>query len=537
MPDILDLLLREDLSFSYEPTPATNTAKEKAAWRKGPIAPASLLQYVGLVRQHILNRTLPQHDRSASPGLSVLPRHVAVGMNAKKTHEVLNLARYVDNLSSELSSRYSCQISHFVDFGSGQNYLGRALASPPYNKRVIALESKQLNIDGAKSMDITAKLAKKEVVMRNKKQHRTELYGKHYTEKENKIATTKQLTLSHDEAALSKSGVCSTEHENNIQYLETIIQDGNLPSALYQASATSELNPSISEPHNLMVISLHSCGNLLHHGLRSLILNLSVRAVALVGCCYNLVTERLPPLQRSPSNNLRASNARLTETSSTCDPHGFPMSKRFLKYKHVGGGEGIRFNITARMMAVQAPRNWTQADCNSFFTRHFYRALFQRILLDKGVIDNPNEAASPADNNHENQNPESVAGEDKKKNKEPIILGSLRKPAYASFLTYVRAAIVKLSASPSHSTAVAQHLANLSDEEINSYEEKYAHKKKQLSIVWSLMAFSAQVVESAIVVDRWQWLREQEGVKEAWVENVFDYGISPRNLVVVGIKG
>jgi hypothetical protein len=50
------------------------------------------------------------------------------------------------------------------------------------------------------------------------------------------------------------------------------------------------------------------------------------------------------------------------------------------------------------------------------------------------------------------------------------------------------------------------------------------------------MAFSAGVIEAAIVVDRWLWLREQEQVKEAWAESVFDYAISPRNLVIVGIK-
>jgi hypothetical protein len=50
------------------------------------------------------------------------------------------------------------------------------------------------------------------------------------------------------------------------------------------------------------------------------------------------------------------------------------------------------------------------------------------------------------------------------------------------------------------------------------------------------MAFSAGVIEAAIVVDRWLWLREQEVVRECWVESVFDYAVSPRNLVVVGVK-
>ncbi len=79
-------------------------------------------------------------------------------------------------------------------------------------------------------------------------------------------------------------------------------------------------------------------------------------------------------------------------------------------------------------------------------------------------------------------------------------------------------------------------MAGLTDAAIGQYEQAYAHKKKELSIVWSLMAFSAGVVESAIVADRWQWLREQPEVGECWVESVFDYSVSPRNLVVVGIK-
>ncbi|KAL8905988.1 MAG: hypothetical protein Q9171_006452 [Xanthocarpia ochracea] len=533
MADILDLLLREDLNLFVEPDLSVKNIHKKPEWRKGPAPPVSLVEYFRDIRQHSLDRTLHQHDTSGSSGSSELTRHIAVGMNAKKIHEVSNLARYVDNFSSELSSRYSCQIDQFVDFGSGQNYLGRALASPLYDKRVIALESKPLNIDGARSMDITAKLVKKEIVMRNKKQHRSGLNRSNFTQKKAENASDKQSAPSGHEMPSPAPGKSSKDQESNIQYIETIIDDGNLSSILSQINqpSSSSPRPSIIQPPNSMVISLHSCGNLLHHGLRSLTLNPSVRAVAMVGCCYNLLTERLPPLQRALSTNLRVPNARLTQTSLTSDPHGFPMSKRFLEYKH-SNGTGIRFNITARMMAVQAPHNWTQADCDSFFTKHFFRALFQRILLDKGVIDGPGTVHSEdIKGRHDPEGVERSGG------KEPVILGSLRKPAYTSFLTYVRAAISKISASRSHGALVAQHLDNLTDEEVHSYEAKYAHKKKELSIVWSLMAFSAQVVESAIVVDRWSWLREQDNVKEAWVENVFEYGISPRNLVVCGVKG
>ena len=79
-------------------------------------------------------------------------------------------------------------------------------------------------------------------------------------------------------------------------------------------------------------------------------------------------------------------------------------------------------------------------------------------------------------------------------------------------------------------------MADVSDADLAAYETSFAAQKHELSVVWSLMAFSAGVVESLIVVDRYLWLTEQEEVREAWVEPVFDYAISPRNMVVVGIK-
>ena len=71
---------------------------------------------------------------------------------------------------------------------------------------------------------------------------------------------------------------------------------------------------------------------------------------------------------------------------------------------------------------------------------------------------------------------------------------------------------------------------------IEEYQRKFEKDRKRLSIMWTLMAYSAAVVESAIVADRWCWLKEQEGINEAWVKAVFDYTLSPRNLVVVGVK-
>ena len=535
LSDILDLLLREDIAVIETLIALNNDFSRRQndtlpTWRGLPCPPSSLLNYVHAIRRHSLLRNFKGCIRRTSSNFSTshdtLPRHIAVGMRPKKIHEVENFVQYIDNMIADINKSITQPISHIVDFGSGQNYLGRALASPPHNKRVVAVESKEHNIKGAKSMDITAKLVEKEKIMRNKKQFRMGVQtGDRLQPLDGTPETTESALYVHSQQQSAFVAPKVDGEEGNIQYVETRIENGDLSTFIRQIQPVHSLNNSTlpSDPV-LMVISLHSCGNLIHHGLRSLILNPTVKAVAMIGCCYNLVTERLgPPTFKLPS--LRSSNLRLDQTSSACDPHGFPMSERFATYKH-SHGEGIRFNITARMMACQAPHNWTPIECESFFTRHFYRALLQRIFLDRVIVEKPTDAA-----NTSGGSPRGWTGAGPS-----LKIGSLRKACYASFTAYVRGAVAKLAEDQDYGTKITEQMKSLTDEEIKLYEEKYKYKKKELSILWSLMAFSASVVESTIVVDRWMWLKEQEEVGDCWVEAVFDYKQSPRNLVVVGTK-
>lgn len=513
--DILDFLMREDLSQIEHPRSLVDELSETsrthgdAQWRGHPIPPSSLIEYVRSIRRHLLTRTVDDYgDRTNN-----ISRNVSVGMKPKKKHEVENFAKYIENLISDTNLMGSENITHFVDFGSGQNYLGRTLASNPYNMSVIAIEGRLHNINGAKSMDIAAKLRKKEVLMRNKKEYRQAAAQQSVLKPMKPDFGSSEKEKFPSSQVEIKSHNNSTQSDGDIRYIELLIQSGDLSSIVEYLPP----NP------RLMVISLHSCGNLLHHGLRSLILNPSVKAVAMVGCCYNLVTESLgPPTHKLP--NMRSSNTRLNRTSCTSDPHGFPMSERLAKFEH-GDNTGIRFNITARMMAVQAPQNWTSVDCESFFTRHFYRALLQRIFVDRGLIQMSNTELDAA----REYSTTKTEGE-------PILIGSLRKACYKSFSTYVRGALAKLGAQIGCQKPIFDLMNHMTDQEALHYESLYNHKKKELSIVWSLMAFSAGVVESIIVVDRWLYLEEQTEVRQSWVEAIFDYKQSPRNLVVVGIK-
>ena len=525
--DILDFLLREDinlvdksLSLSGSKPQSHDGYQQKASqcrtWRYNhPLPPTSLLEYIHNIRKHTLDRHRRKSEKKGAEYISFEPkisRLVSVGMKPKKIHEVANFAKYIDNLSSDIGVTSSSEITHFVDFGSGQNYLGRTLASAPYNKSVVAIESRFHNIDGAKNMDITAKLAKKKVILRNKKQHRDRTHQGCPRAADDAVRLLDLIDKQNPSSVPSSTN--QPIDEQGMHYFEHEIQDGDL----------SMLSPKLPKNARLMVISLHSCGNLSHHGLRSLVANNSVKAVALVGCCYNLVSERLgPPTYKLP--NMRSLNLRLNRTSSQCDPDGFPMSRRLTDFKH-GLNQGIRCNITARMMAVQAPRNWTPAECASFFTRHFYRALLQRIFLDYGLVDKPTEAPTIAD----------ISPRGRTGLGEPILIGSLPKACYVSFEAYVYGVIEKLNDASERGRSIVTRLKGITSQDISKYEETFKYGKKELSILWSLMAVSAEVVESMIVVDRWLYLKEQTEVEKCWVEAVFDYKQSPRNLVVVGIK-
>ncbi|CAG8934929.1 unnamed protein product [Penicillium salamii] len=552
--DIIHLLLREDIDpLRNTDEPAVDQGSRR--WNEGAFPPQTLLDYIHTVRQLTLQREI----RTPTP-TSELPKQVAMRMNRKKVHEVEHFSQYVASLSETVRQRRGEPVSHIVDFGSGQNYLGRTLVSPPYHKHIIAIERQHQYISGAKTMDVRAKLAenpKAQYARKEKDSTDGQPDGQdsspHMSALETTIAeklTVEDLQIAEGDSNLDMLGEISLNPEEllgsvtkspqpekpskeevsargTLSYIEHDIQDGYLEPVvdhiIHPPIEDGDSKPKESSA-NLMVVSLHSCGNLVHHGISSLILNPSIVAVAMIGCCYNLVTERLGP-SKHELPVLQSLHPKLKEAGASYDPHGFPMSRHYENYRSPGATTGMKLNITARALAVQAPYNWGPKDIEVSFTRHFFRALLQRILVDRNVIPRP----SVSEDTPIEEKPYASKADS-------IIIGAVPKSAYKSFNAYVRAATIKMSQDPVYGTLVQEHIATMTDDEINDYESRYLHAKKHMSVVWSLMGLSAQLVEAIIVVDRWQFLREQDSVKDCWVEPVFEYGYSPRNLAVIGLK-
>ncbi|KOS18924.1 Methyltransferase-like protein 25 [Escovopsis weberi] len=578
---LLDLFLRDDLDDL-----------EALGAHDGPPVPESLIAYARLLRRFSLRRDFaPGAGRQGCSKLPPLPRTVAVGMKPKKVHEVVHFADYVERLSGEVARATGRPISHFVDFGSGQNYLGRALASEPYNRHVVAVEGRENNVSAARWYDVKSGLAVRPRAMRNKKMwtRALETLGPEERKDPARVAAAVARVEGAEQYDFRPVNVADAEYPADsgngvIQYIAGRLDSGDLSGVIAgiergQGGGEGEGEDEEDEKEQalrLMAVSIHSCGNLSHFGIRSLVLNPDIRAVAIVGCCYNLMTERLgPPTYKhkhgsgdghddhedgSGSGNaqeeeegeegehrhtlLRASlqplNGRVVRESERRDPEGFPMSARFCGYRG-----GMRLNITARMMACQAPDNWTCAESEGFFTRHFFRAVLQRIFLDRGVVSHVWHDGADATKTGTGTGT-GTGTETRTRTRtpfntstNPVVIGSLRKRCYGSIKDYVRGAVEKLTTSTEfkqYAEVMRDKMGGITDEEIERYEAEYLPRRKELCVIWSLMALSARVVESLIVADRWAYLKEQAEVERAWVETVFDHGESPRNLVVVGIK-
>ncbi|KAJ6055052.1 uncharacterized protein N7446_001776 [Penicillium canescens] len=528
--DIIRLLLREDIEHIRSAGEPSEDQSSRT-WNGGAFPPQSLLDYIFNIRLLTLKREM---YISSSKRIE-LPKQVAMHMNRKKVHEVECFSQHVASLSDTVNKRRGEQVTHIVDFGSGQNYLGRTLASSPYYKHIIAIERKHQYISGAKSMDVRAKLAKNPKARYfHKDKSSCDGYNGSSEVTVSETTDTSQPTIEGSQVS-------------DVRFSEMLGDISLQPDELLGALTKSPLREKVPKPEihtggtlsyieheiqdgkeesdaRLMVVSLHSCGNLVHHGLRSLILNPSIVAVAMIGCCYNLLTERLGP-NTHDLPILQSLHPRLKETGRSYDPHGFPMSKYYENYRSPGATTGVKLNITARALAVQAPYNWGFNDSEVSFTRHFFRALLQRILVDRRILPRP---SVPQEAFSDGTYPEARTN--------TILIGALPKAAFKSFTAYIRAATIKMSRDPIYGSQVQEHIATLTDEEIHCYETQYHHARKHMSVVWSLMAFSAQLVEAIIVVDRWQFLREQDSVKDCWVQPVFDYSESPRNLAVIGLK-
>jgi hypothetical protein len=246
---------------------------------------------------------------------------------------------------------------------------------------------------------------------------------------------------------------------------------------------TSETTPTLGHEistwangEKVLLTGLHACGSLSEHMLR---LSTSVPAIsyiAVVGCCFNHIT----PL-------------------STSDPNGFPIS-RFMRER------GLKMKASALVTGCQAPTNWTHTPNSGFGRKAWYRAVLEKLLYDKGL---------------------SGKGEERK-------VWGIRNGDLKSLAAYTSRALSSLNLTLGTETDIH---TDITTAEIAEYERRYEARKGEIAILQTLSVMLCRVVESVIALDRVFFLME-EGMEEESVDvvAVFEYEVSPRNLMVVGKK-
>jgi hypothetical protein len=177
---------------------------------------------------------------------------------------------------------------------------------------------------------------------------------------------------------------------------------------------------------------------------------------------------------------------------SDSSPGGFPISERLRK-------RNVTLTPTALMAGCQAPNNWARTDLTkpkSIYSRkQFYRSLLEKMFHDKGIhIDNkPN--------------------------------WGIRKSDLADFESFTRRAMEILGVEQS----------TISNMDIAQYETRYASHEGRISILWTLSVLCCKAIESVIALDRY-WFLVEHGACGVDIVPIFEYKISPRNLMMVAEK-
>lgn len=257
---------------------------------------------------------------------------------------------------------------------------------------------------------------------------------------------------------------------------------------------------SWAQGQQCLLTGLHACGRLSEHMVRYFTYCPFITQLAAVGCCYNHIVPR----------------------SKHCS-EGFPISEKMR-------GLNVALSPTALMTGCQAPNNWQKPDLtiksSPYSRKQFFRALLEKVFHDKGidVRQNKGRNATPQQPGHKTVHDDRTDGVLAEESQMQPNWG-IRKGDLCSFERFARRAIFCLGVSPDQVPA----------EDLKLYEERFKHFESRIAILWTLSVICCKAVESVIALDRYWFLIEHDA-DCVDVLPIFDYQISPRNLMIVAQK-
>lgn len=280
-----------------------------------------------------------------------------------------------------------------------------------------------------------------------------------------------------------------------------ITSETNLTDLLANCNISNSENKNINEFTNqpILLCGLHTCGNLSANCLKIYTENLQCKILFNIGCCYHLLTEqnkiqnefftKEKPAYISQKNNTLGLDDSGVAVDNKID-YGFPLSN-YLKERNIALGRN------ARMLSSQSIHR-TIYENKLPNEMLFYRALLQ-ILIDK---------YAPSISNQENT----------------IQIGKIKK--CKNFTEYVRKSAQRLN---------SIELQNITENDLNEFQDKYSTYKNQLALYYLLRQSMASVIETLILFDRLLFLLES-GISNSVLVKLFNPIISPRCYGIVSMR-
>ncbi|GAA5926433.1 hypothetical protein JCM1841_001722 [Sporobolomyces salmonicolor] len=224
-------------------TPLLSYPPQRASPASRSLSPARPTSSLAERHEHVAAAALGRKEKNA----------IKAGMSPKKEHEVVRFCGLVEEMTREEKGGGYC-----VDVGSGRAHLSRALASPPLNLHVLALDWSSSQKSGAERLDLI---------------------------RANAALSPTEGSLTHRVSRLDAQGVWEVLRE------WPPVEEGEQ-----------------TEPP--LLVALHACGDLTPDAIKAFIrfsreccsspATAPPRAV-FVGCCYNLQTPSRFPLSRHVS--------------------------------------------------------------------------------------------------------------------------------------------------------------------------------------------------------------------------------------------
>ncbi|KAG0704789.1 methyltransferase domain-containing protein [Suillus ampliporus] len=443
------------------------------------------------------------------------------GMSPKKDHEVSRMSEYINRL---LYPGSADTLQHVVDVGSGQGYLSRALQNSGLH--VLALDSNDIQTSGAERWK-AKEAARRQKQLKKGKDAQSPPDSNHHCNDplfQSHVPTSVPSTSTASKnGRIMHSPMGSLTHQTiciNPRTLESSIHDWLLSTEANQITG-SVIGDSLvdgTEPHTpqekpvpVMMVALHACGSLTPDVFRAFLSNhrrpsapdvriWTAQALAVVGCCYNLMA-----------------------------PEDFPLSRSLRERTPVA-----TLPLASRHLAAQIPSQWLRnetcaREASLAIRKVVFRALLQPVLQVIGA----REASTNHTTTSSSYHAEKLRGAGQ--TPENRRLGKLPDAAYKDWQTFLDGATSKIGVRlDQFATQLPVYIHN---------ERRRMQLESALSVLHVLRCIMGPLVESLILLDRHEWIREElsessesheSNAMDVDLVNLFDQATgSGRNVAIV----